>query len=62
MGRGGGLNAFYLRQIFALDSVLVNAQNLFSSHEGFLTNEMHYHKKNVTKLSMGCENYRTGGI
>ena len=37
-GGGGGLNAFYWRQIFALDSVVVNTQNLYSSHGGFLTN------------------------
>ena len=35
-----GLNAFYWLQIFTLDSVVVNTQNLISSHGGFLTNAM----------------------
>ena len=30
-GWGGGLNAFYWHQIFALDSDVVNTQILFSS-------------------------------
>ena len=51
-GGGGGLNAFYWRQIFALDSVVVNTQRLFSSREGFLTNAMHHHReKNLIKLT-----------
>ena len=35
-----GLNAFYWYQISSLDSVIVKAQNLFSSHGGFLTYAM----------------------
>ena len=38
-GRGGGcLNAFYWYQIFALDSAVVEVQEMFSSHGGYLTN------------------------
>ena len=33
---GGGLNAFYWYQIFALDSAVVEVQELFSSHGGYL--------------------------
>ena len=31
-GGGGGLNAFYWCQIFALDSAVVEVQEMFSSH------------------------------
>ena len=34
-GGGGGLNAFYWYQIFALDYVVVKAQIMLSSHGGF---------------------------
>ena len=34
----GGLNAFYWYQIFALDSAVVEVQEMFSSHGGHLTN------------------------
>ena len=40
-------NAFYWRQIFALDSVVAKAQKLFSSYGGFLTNAMHYHGETI---------------
>ena len=36
-GGGGGLNSFYWYQIFTLDSAVVEAQTLLSSHGGFLT-------------------------
>ena len=39
----GGLNAFYWYQIFALDSAVVEAQEMFSSHGGHLTNAMYHH-------------------
>ena len=42
-GGGGGLNAFYWYQIFALDSAVVEVQELFSSHGGLLTNTMYHH-------------------
>ena len=45
-GGGGGLNAFYCHQIFTLDSVVVNTQTLFSSH-----NAMHHHRNNLIKLT-----------
>ena len=37
-GGGGGLNAFY-----ALDSAVVEVQEMFSSHGGHLTNAMYHH-------------------
>ena len=40
---GGGLNAFYWYQIFALDSAVVEVQEMFSSHGGHLTNAMYHH-------------------
>ena len=39
----GGLNAFYWHQIFALDSAVVEVQEMFSSHGGHLTNAMYHH-------------------
>ena len=42
-GGGGGLDAFYWYQIFALDSTVVEVQEMFSSHEGYLTNAMYHH-------------------
>ena len=43
----GGLNAFYWYQIFALDSAVVEVQEMFSSHGGHLTNAMYHHGKNT---------------
>ena len=43
---GGGLNAFYWYQIFALDYV-VKAQNMLSSRGGFLTIAMYHHRKTI---------------
>ena len=42
LGGGGGLNAFFWYQIFALDSAVVEVQEMFSSHEGHLTNAMYH--------------------
>ena len=39
----GGLNAFYWYQIFALDSAVVEVQEMISSHGGHLTNTMYHH-------------------
>ena len=39
----GGLNAFYWYQIFALNSAVVEVEELFSSHGGLLTNAMYHH-------------------
>ena len=36
-------NAFYWYQIFALDSAVVEVQEMFSSHGGLLTNAMYHH-------------------
>ena len=44
---GGGVNAFYWYQIFALDSAVVEVQENFSSHGGHLTNAMYHHGKNT---------------
>ena len=44
---GGGLNAFYWYQIFALDSAVVEVQEMFSSHGGHLTNAMYHHGKTL---------------
>ena len=43
----GGLNAFYWNQIFALDSAVVEAQNMFSLHGGFLTIAMHHRRETI---------------
>ena len=42
-GGGGGLNAFYWYQIFALDSAVVEVQEMSSSHGNLLTNAMYHH-------------------
>ena len=39
----GGLNAFYWYQIFALDSAVVEVQEMFSAHGSLLTNAMYHH-------------------
>ena len=46
-GGGGGLNAFYWYQIFALDSAVVEAQTILSSHGGFLTIAMYHHRETI---------------
>ena len=43
----GGLNAFYWYQIFALDSAVVEAQKMLSSHGGFLTFAMYHHRETI---------------
>ena len=48
---GGGLNAFYRYQIFALDSAVVELQEMFSSHGGHLTNAM-YPKWRNTRIKL----------
>ena len=42
-GGGGGLNAFYWYQIFALDSAVVKVHKLFSSHGSLLTIAIYHH-------------------
>ena len=39
----GGSNAFYWHQIFAPDSAVDEAQEMFSSHGGHLTKSMYHH-------------------
>ena len=39
----GGLYAFYWYQIFALDSAVVEVQEIFSSHGSLLANSMYHH-------------------
>ena len=43
LSQGGGLNAFYWYQIVALDSAVVEVQEIFSFHGGHLTNAMYHH-------------------
>ena len=50
-GGGGGLNAFYWYQTFALDSAVVEVQEMFSSHGGHLTNAMYHHGETLIKLT-----------
>ena len=38
---------FYWYQIFALDSAVVEVQEMFSWHGGHLTNAMYHHGKNT---------------
>ena len=47
----GGLNAFYWYQIFALDSAVVEIQEMFSSHGGHLTNAMYHHGKHSYQIN-----------
>ena len=42
-GGGGGLNAFYWYQIFALDSAVVEVQEMLSSQGSLLTKAMYHH-------------------
>ena len=46
-GGGGSLNAFYWYQIFALDSSVVEAQKMSSSHGGFLAIAMYHHRETI---------------
>ena len=46
-----GLNAFYWYQIFALDSAVVEVQEMFSSHGGHLTNAMYHHGKHSNQIN-----------
>ena len=50
-GGGGGLNAFYWYQIFALDSAVVEVQEMFSSHGSLLTNAMYHHGKHSNQIN-----------
>ena len=43
MEKPGGLNAFYWYQIYALDSAVVEVQEMYSAHEGLLINAMYHH-------------------
>ena len=47
----GGLNAFYWYQIFALDSAVVEVQEMFSSQGGHLTNAMYHHGKDSNQIN-----------
>ena len=51
----GGLNAFYWYRIFALDSAVVEVQEMFSSHGGHLTNAMYHHGKHSNQLTLHDE-------
>ena len=47
----GGLNAVYWYQIFALDSAVVEVQEMFSSHGGHLTNAMYHHGEHSNQIN-----------
>ena len=47
----GGLNAFYWYQIFALDSAVVELQEMFSSHRGHPTNAMYHHGETLYQIN-----------
>ena len=47
----GGPNASHWYQIFALDSAVVEVQEMFSSHGGHLTNAMYYHGKHSNQIN-----------
>ena len=47
----GGFNEFYWHQIFALDSAVVEVQEMFSSHGGHLTNAMYHHGKHSNQIN-----------
>ena len=49
----GGLNAFYWYNIFALDSAVVEVQEMFSSHGGHLTNAMNHYNQINTMMKQG---------
>ena len=44
---GGCLNAFYWYKIITLDSAVVEAQTMLSSHGGFLTIAMYHHRETI---------------
>ena len=46
-GGGGFFNPFYWYQIFALDSTVVEAQKMLSSHGGFITIAMYHHRETI---------------
>ena len=58
-GGGGGLNAFYWYQVFALDSAVVEVQEMFSSHGGHLTNAMYDHRIIIIFLKLILFSYFT---
>ena len=43
----GGFNAFYLYQIFDLNSAVVYAQKVLSSHGGFLSIAMYHRRETI---------------
>ena len=47
----GGPNAFHWHQIFALDSAVVEVQEMFGSHGGHLTNAMYHHGKHSNQIN-----------
>ena len=44
----GGLNAIYWYQVFALDSAVLEAQEMFSSHGSILLNAMYHHGETLS--------------
>ena len=56
----GGSNAFYLYQIFDLDSAVVEAQTMLSSQGGFLAIAMYHHRETLYSNSRTMMNQRKG--
>ena len=51
-GGGGGLNAFFeLVPNFALESTVINVQEIFSSHGSILTNAMYHHGQHSNQIT-----------
>ena len=49
------INGHYWYQIFALDSAVVEVQEMFSSHGGHTTNAMYHHGNTLIKLTIHDE-------
>ena len=47
---GGGLKCNYWYQIFALDSAVVEVQEMFISHGGLITNAMYHQGETLNTL------------
>ena len=50
-GVWGGLKCILLVPNFALDSAVVEVQEMFSSHGGHLTNAMYHHGKHSNQIN-----------
>ena len=48
----GGFNEFYWYQIVAIDSAVVEVQEMFSSHGGLLTNAMYHYGEHSNQINI----------